>query len=153
MVMLCELCFALGLSMTRTNAPPFPFSTVWDYDVIGSGKFLGCVVLTGQDLKRLFEAADGTGAGADAGTGDDGDNADHTIHRFPLSASLRLDRSLQSIAPKGILSIQLSRPSTATGPGPGGGVVAMANSIGVMWDGVRNAEAGGPYFELGGFGG
>ena len=137
--------------MTRANVLPPPYPIVWDYDVIGSGKFLGCVVLTGQDLKRVFEAVDGTGA--DAVAGNDGDNADRTIHKFPLSASLRLDRSLQSIAPKGILSIQLSRPSTATGPGPGGGVVAMANSIGVMWDGVRNAEAGGPYFELGGFGG
>ena len=100
---------------------------VWDYDIIGNGKFLGAAVLTGEDLATLFKP--------------------NVLADEDRSLWLELKPDPRQptdrpgdITPKGEVEVRIRVPDEASG--------SLAASMNLKWESERDLSAGEPTLEL-----
>jgi Ca2+-dependent lipid-binding protein len=99
---------------------------VWDYDMVGNGKFLGCAIISGKELDTMFKPSVLM-------------DEDRTS-TFGLSLDPRRDDQEGGITPKGTVEVKLRVPNETSG--------SLAQSINLKWDSERDVAAGTPSIEI-----
>jgi Ca2+-dependent lipid-binding protein len=101
---------------------------VWDYDMIGNGKFLGCAIIEDFDLDHQFKPAV---------LQDEDKTGTFDLKEDPRREGMTIPGNIQ---PKGQLEFKIRNPDDSN--------VTLASAMNLKWDSERDLNAGQPCFEL-----